>query len=1748
MRSQIHLIGHDRRARGNVAIQLSFLLFLALASPLHAQVGNQNPSGVSGIFNGQVNTGCSYDPYTGNAMRSITDIAVAGAVGQYPLALVRTANSRSPSTTEVFGFAGGWNHNYNWILEDSPNGNAQNFQPKRYTVEFPDGRVETFRAVTWDPEFYRVRPGADTPAQSTSAGVRERFVPLNTSTMLAYLILPDGGKIEFTASQHASGSHYYYKYHATAIIDPYGLRTQLVDEIVPNGTRRRLVWVIEPAGRYLHFFYVTANGPKISYVTANDGRTVNYYYIYCNDCRLDHVLYYNYANWTARYNYCNSNVGQGLPPLLWTADDPMYAGPMKRIAYTYRTANNPDGTAPVYGQIQSENYYDGTNVGVTVSTLTVGAANPTNHNIRTERRGDNATRTFTYYSSGYLSSDTDFLGHGASQTYDANKWINSVTDRNSHTTIYTCDPVTGNATQIQYPFTHSDTPNQTIAPAVNFTYTNNYYLHTSQDEGGNATTITRDANNRITRIDYPDTGYETFSYDAGHFYQLSTHRMKTGGTESFTYNGRASLRDTYRSPDNPSGSPTASYQYDSRDRVSAVTDVLGQITSFSYDLRGQLTVTTLPSDPVDGQRHTIKNYYNPDGTIYAKENELYQATNYTYDDYRRLKTVTPPVRGFGDTNTNTTTLSYYVNGVWDDYSHTESNVCWVHLPSGKWINTVYDDNRRKTSVTVGSNTPDAAMTSYGYDGAGNLTSAIAPNEQPGQPFSGSNTTTVYDERNRPWQITDALNRTTTIEYDTSGRKYRITRPNGQVITYDSYDAMNRVLQQTATSAGTTKYTYYTIAHDGPNAPVGMLHTMQDPHLVGINSNDQYTYTYDNMGRKTSLTYPLDSDNAHRTEQWTYDSAGRLWKFTNRNGKVQTFTYDALNRMTRSDWSDSTPDVTFGYDTASRLIEIDNANATIFRGYFYDNLLHTETESITGGRSKTVTYTYDADGNRATTTYPDGNLFGYTYTNRNQLMSVTNFAGYWYDKNGNLIQRNPANATTSAYTYDALDRVTSIVHHLNGTTRTMNYGYYPASNNRKWTQRLISPTSSENNKGDVFSYDVADQVTAVRLDIQNPTTANPGNPTITYDPNGNRIWFQPPGHNEQYFTNNLNQYTSRNSVPPSVAPDYSIPGNMTTGLDGSTYSYDAQNRLLSASESGVMMSFKYDGLNRQVSRTVGNTPTYNVYDGWDLIEEYQAANNGAMTVGYLYGPGGLIAAAQVDTGQLNYYYQDGSGSTSHLADSTGHLLEWYQYDLQGTPFFYDANDNQLSATNYSVRHLFTGQQWYSDIGLYDLRNRFYSPDIGRFLQPDGIGFSGDPTNLYRYAGNNPVIGSDPMGLDAVPHSGGYFTYVAYWPWNRLVGSHIVNGSEWLQCAGAARFLGGGYVNGVYYNMPEVGYWRQGATLSRATAPGTVVATGWVGGRYPSAVVSAYTDPTSPLYGQTINHALVFQYIDKEGRYHLFSQNPNGPIYETKVPGDQASQYSEVYVDKSNGPYESTRSDRSVANGNGASGNTGLNTRVPSIIGGIYYPFGFGNMSPNLNFAGGRAGTMQGAFTWGQIGDGSTPNGQIIGLGPDMPMVMEPGIGPGSCFVAGTPVLTADGSEKPIESIEVGELVLAWNEETKQIFSTKVAKTLHHEEKLQTLFDIELEDSRKFTVNNDHPIYVVEDGHFTFSDELAARFAKGEPITFQDNKNQPVKVAGLRMRREKCKMYNLHVEGQGKNGHTYYASGILVHNIGSGYKWK
>ena len=83
-----------------------------------------------------------------------------------------------------------------------------------------------------------------------------------------------------------------------------------------------------------------------------------------------------------------------------------------------------------------------------------------------------------------------------------------------------------------------------------------------------------------------------------------------------------------------------------------MSDALNHSTNFDYNDRGQVTVTTLPW--INGVRYTISNTYNSDGTLQSRTDELGHLTSYEYDDYRRLKSVTPPVRGAGDTGTYTT--------------------------------------------------------------------------------------------------------------------------------------------------------------------------------------------------------------------------------------------------------------------------------------------------------------------------------------------------------------------------------------------------------------------------------------------------------------------------------------------------------------------------------------------------------------------------------------------------------------------------------------------------------------------------------------------------------------------------------------------------------------------------------------------------------------------------------------------------------------------------------------------------------------------------------------------------------------------------------------------------------------------------------------------------------------------------------------------------------------------------------------
>ena len=167
----------------------------------------------------------------------------------------------------------------------------------------------------------------------------------------------------------------------------------------------------------------------------------------------------------------------------------------------------------------------------------------------------------------------------------------------------------------------------------------------------------------------------------------------------------------------------------------------------------------------------------------------------------------------------------------------------------------------------------------------------------------------------------------------------------------------------------------------------------------------------------------------------------------------------------------------------------------------------------------------------------------------------------------------------------------------------------------------------------------------------------------------------------------------------------------------------------------------------MSVSQSSTTIFSVWDGdWAILEEYTTGN--VLVEKYLHGYHGLVKTFINNV----YYYQDELGSTSHIANASGALLEYYKYDLYGKPTYWNAAtpSSQLQASAYGVKDLGNGgARWMPELGLYDDRNRFMSPDLGRFLQPDPIGFKGDASNLYRYCGNDWANKTDPTGLEGNP---------------------------------------------------------------------------------------------------------------------------------------------------------------------------------------------------------------------------------------------------------------------------------------------------------------------------------------------------------------------------------------------------------------
>ena len=167
---------------------------------------------------------------------------------------------------------------------------------------------------------------------------------------------------------------------------------------------------------------------------------------------------------------------------------------------------------------------------------------------------------------------------------------------------------------------------------------------------------------------------------------------------------------------------------------------------------------------------------------------------------------------------------------------------------------------------------------------------------------------------------------------------------------------------------------------------------------------------------------------------------------------------------------------------------------------------------------------------------------------------------------------------------------------------------------------------------------------------------------------------------------------------------------------------------------------YDWGNRLNKKTVGSSVTQFGYDGAEAI--HQVA--GSTITRWIYGPGlDEVLADQVGT-TYRYLLRDALNSTVILTNATGGIVERYAYDAYGQVKVQNAS-RVVQTTAPRTPWLFTGRFYHTEAKLYDFRNRAYHALLGRFPQPDPVGFAGKDVNHYRYVGNNPVDRMDPFGL-------------------------------------------------------------------------------------------------------------------------------------------------------------------------------------------------------------------------------------------------------------------------------------------------------------------------------------------------------------------------------------------------------------------
>jgi RHS repeat-associated protein len=588
------------------------------------------------------------------------------------------------------------------------------------------------------------------------------------------------------------------------------------------------------------------------------------------------------------------------------------------------------------------------------------------------------------------------------------------------------------------------------------------------------------------------------------------------------------------------------------------------------------------------------------------------------------------------------------------------------------------------------------------------------------------------------------------------------------------------------------------------------------------NGNRTSYAYDNLNRKTTETKGTvvapalaDRDDPDTTIAVIYDRDSNVIQTTDENGSIVLCTFDAINRrivcdINRASGVIGTSQQTHEYDGLSRLRRATDNNepadtdddSTVTMAY--DSLSRVVEESQTIGSlpAKAISSGWRAENLKVNSTYPNGRIVDATYDGLDRLSTKrdrgasTDLVDYDYIGTGRLLERRyPINGTRLSFLndagttdtgYDALRRPIELRHLRGDNSLIVGFTHsHDLMDNKRREEKLHDTSNSE-----VYQYDSAYRLVDFqrgtlnnfKSEIQTPSANSLQQQTWTLDGVGN--W--PQNQTITGGTTNVEAraHSSFNELITQGGTALTQDDNGNQLSNGTAaYEWDHRNRLrriTRLSDNMVVATYSYDSLGRRNRKVITNGGLANdsalngttdfYYDGWQVWEERDGTDT--LTQQYVYGIyideplvldrnlDGDPAVATDNGDQRLFYHQNTQSSIFGLTDTSGVIVEGYQYDAYGRQTVFAPGVNSVvdfggddvliegGRSQLNNPYLYTSRRLDGESSLYYYRMRYQDPVQGRFISRDPIGVWGDPDSLgnaYSYSGNDPVGMIDPMGL-------------------------------------------------------------------------------------------------------------------------------------------------------------------------------------------------------------------------------------------------------------------------------------------------------------------------------------------------------------------------------------------------------------------